>query len=102
MKGRTKIPVPQGVCPEEIVRLIGYDIRELRSADTSRILADRRRVVAKVLTWLGLTTSCVGEVLNRDHSSVSAMLKTSHLVENETERIIAQLIELGYGKETKK
>lgn len=102
MKGHWKSGLSSRIHPHtwDIIRLIGYDLSALRSSSTERKLADQRRIVAKVLTWLGMSRSSVGEVLNRNHSSVSIMLKTSYLVKDETRRIISQLTDLGYGKET--
>jgi len=100
---REKRPIrPTGVqCdPSDIARKIGFDIEQLRSPSVKRELADQRRIMAKVLAWLGMDQCSIGKALNRNHSSVNVMLKTAYLVEEETHRIITQLTELGYGKET--
>lgn len=85
--------------PEEIAHRLGFDMEQLRSLSVKRELADQRRIMAKVLTWLGMNQSSIGKALNRNHSFVNVMLKTAYLVEEETRRIITQLTELGYDKE---
>lgn len=102
MRGKKKTPVPEGVYPEEIIKLLGYDISELRSPSVERRLADRRRVVAYVLRSLGMIERHIGDVLNRKRISVVAMLRTSHLVEKEIARSMELIEKLGYGKKEEK
>lgn len=99
MRGPKKTPVPEGVHPEEIIKLLGYDISELRSPSVERRLADQRRVVASVLRHLGMTEWHIGDVLNRKRVSVNAMLRTSYLVDKEIAKAIELIEKLGYGKE---
>ena len=101
MRGKKKTPVPEGVHPEEIIRLLGYDISELRSPSVERRLADQRRVVAYVLRSLGMIERHIGDALNRKRISVVAMLRTSYLVGNETAKAMELIEKLGYGKEEK-
>lgn len=102
MKGRTKIPVPEGIYPEEIVKLLGYDISELRSPSTERRLADQRRVVACALREFGMMEWHIGDVLNRKRVSVTAMLRTSYLVEDEARKAMELIKNSNYGKKEEK
>lgn len=100
MRGPKKTPVPEGVHPEEIIKLLGYNISELRSPSVERRLADQRRVVAYVLRQFGLLEWHIGEVLNRKRVSVTAMLRTAYLVENEIKKAMKLIGNSDYGKET--
>lgn len=100
MKKRTKTPVPKGIHPEEIVRIIGYDMKKLRSERRTADLSDQRRVVAVLLKRLGMVEWHIAEVLNRKRPSVNAMLHTSYLVENEIKKAMKLIEDSDYGKET--
>ena len=69
--------------PRRVVQALGFDIAELRSRNVSRILSDRRRIVATLLTDEGMTQTDIGRFMERRASAVSAMLSTSYLVEKE-------------------
>ena len=100
MKEINRTPIPEGVHPEEIIRLIGYNLTDLRSASAKRRLADQRRVAAYVLRQFGLLEWHIGEVLNRKRVSVTAMLRTAYLVENEIKKAMKLIGNSDYGKET--
>lgn len=84
---------------EQIVAALGYDMEALRSACRSSVLSDQRRVVASVLKERGWTRLQTGDLLNRNHSSVTIMIRTSYLVEDEIAAANELLSKLDYGKE---
>lgn len=100
MKKSKKTPVPD-IHPEEIVRILGYDMEGLRSKKRTADLSDQRRVVAVLFKRLGMVEWHIGDVLDRHPSSIAAMFRTSYLVEREIQRAVEQLKNSGYGKETK-
>ena len=87
--------------PQQIAGTLGFDIDGLRSQDRSVLLVDRRRIVASVMKAYGYTQKQTGEFLNRDHSTVAILLKSSYLVEREIKEALQCLKRLGYGKEKK-
>lgn len=87
------------VNPAEIAQTIGMDLEELRSGNLCRTIVDKRRIMAVVLTHLGWTREETGKALNRSHSNINFLLRTSYLVEEES-RDAVELIKLNYGKET--
>ena len=94
--GRMK---PVDPCAEHIASVLGYNLEELRSPDHSWRLSDQRKIMARVLSHLGWSRRRVGFFLNRDHSSVTAMLRTSYYIDKEAEAAIQTINQLGYGKE---
>lgn len=87
--------------PQQIAGALGFGIDGLRSQDRSVSLVDRRRIVASVMKAYGYTQKQTGEFLNRDHSTVAILLKSSYLVEREIKEALQYLKRLGYGKEKK-
>ena len=88
-----------GIDPAEIARAIGMDMEELRSDNLCRTIVDKRRIMSVVLTHFGWTREETGKALNRSHSNINFLLRTSYLVEDESAEAI-KLIRLNYGKET--
>lgn len=87
--------------PQQIAVALGFGIDGLKSQDRSVSLVDRRRIVASVMKAYGYTQIQTGEFLNRDHSTVAILLKSSYLVEREIKEALQYLKGLGYGKEKK-
>ena len=85
--------------PQQIAGTLGFDIDGLRSQERSVLLVDRRRIMASVMKAYGYTQIQTGEFLNRDHSTVAILLKSSYLVEREINEALHLLNKLGYGKE---
>lgn len=85
--------------PRQMAVTLGFDIDKLRSTDRSVLLVDRRRIMASVMKAYGYTQMQTGEFLNRDHSTVTVLLKSSYLVEPEIHEALTLLDKLGYGKE---
>lgn len=77
-----RIPFDIGLA-HRLVDALGYDLGLLRSEGRTRILADRRRIVAALLHRKRYSTPDIGRFLHREPSSVNAMLRTSHLVERQ-------------------
>ena len=69
--------------PEEIVRTLGYNLEELRSPSRFRQVVDQRRVVAAILGRLGYTHLSIGELLNRNHVTITNLINSSYLVKGE-------------------
>lgn len=86
---------------EGIIARLGYDLAVLRSSARKRELVDQRRVVANVLTRLGMGRTDIGKVLNRDHSTVIQLLGTSYLSQKEIDDALTELERMDYGKEKK-
>lgn len=74
---------PFGPSPEEIVRILGYNLEELRSPSRFRQVVDQRRVVATLLNRLGHTYKAIGEFLNRNGTTTLSLVRSSYLVEGE-------------------
>lgn len=81
---------------EQAVERIGFSVEKLGCKCRSRELAYDRKVAACVLYDLGFTQKEIGSLMNRQHSSVFAMISTSHLVE---ERIVEAKKKLYHVKE---
>lgn len=81
---------------EQAVERIGFSVEKLGCKCRSRELAYDRKVAACVLYDLGFTQEEIGRMMNRHHSSVYAMISTSHLVE---ERIVEAKKKLYHVKE---
>lgn len=85
-------PVTPSATPEEIVRLLEYDIKELQSPYRFRQLVDQRRVVAYVMHRMGYTFLSIGEFLNRDRATISNLIHSSYLTTNEIKNAL-QILE---------
>lgn len=88
------------ITPEQIAEALGLDISMLRKNDRSVALVDQRRIMASVMKAYGYTQSQTGKFLDRDHSTVAILLKSSYLVQAEIRDALYLLNKLGYGKET--
>ena len=64
---------------------MGYSVELLRSSRRTRELADMRKVVANVLVGEGYHPADIARMMNRNRTSVLAMLRSSWMVEREIE-----------------
>lgn len=76
---------------DKLTEQLNLDIESLRSSSRAIALTDRRRVVASVMKQCGYTHHQIGAFLNRDHSTISVLLKTSYLVQKEIKQAMHQL-----------
>ena len=76
---------------DKLTELLNLDTESLRSSSRAIALTDQRRVVASVMKQCGYTHHQIGAFLNRDHSTVSILLKTSYLAQKEIEQAMQQL-----------
>lgn len=88
--------------PKRMALTLGFDINELRSQNRSVLLVDQRRIMASVMKAYGYTQIQTGRFLNRDHSTVAVLLKTSYLVESEINEALHILNKLDLREEKTK
>ena len=62
---------------------MGYSVELLRSPRRTQELADMRKVVANVLVGEGYHPAEVAKMMNRNRTSVLAMLRSAWMVERE-------------------
>ena len=74
-----------------IVEQMGYSVELLRSPRRTQELADMRKVVANVLVGEGYHPADVAKMMNRNRTSVLAMLRSAWMVEREIERAKGRL-----------
>ena len=68
---------------QALIDVLGYDLTALRGSVKTRELANQRRIIAYILNKNGMSSYEIGFLLNKNQSSVSAMINTSYLVEHE-------------------
>ena len=68
---------------ESRVMKMGYSVALLRSPRRTQELADMRKVVANVLVGEGCHPADVAKMMNRNRTSVLAMLRSAWMVERE-------------------
>ena len=66
-----------------IVERMGYSVELLRSPRRTQELADMRKVVANVLVGEGYHPVDIARMMNRNRTSVLAMLRSAWMVERE-------------------
>ena len=70
---------------------MGYSVELLRSSRRTRELADMRKVVANVLVGEGYHPADIARMMNRNRTSVLAMLRSSWMVGREIEEAKGRL-----------
>lgn len=75
----------------KLTELLNLDTESLRSSSRTIALTDQRRIVASVMKRCGYTHHQIGTFLNRNHSTITILLKTSYLVQKEIEQAMQQL-----------
>ena len=74
-----------------IVEQMGYSVELLRSPRRTQELADMRKVVANVLVGEGYHPADIARMMNRNRTSVLAMLRSSWMVGREIEEAKGRL-----------
>lgn len=77
-----------------VTAYIGCSLSELRSTNRRRELSDKRCLFALLMQRKGYSLYRIGKLINRNYSTVSALLGKKHLVENELNRTIKVLTSL--------
>ena len=83
-KPKDEVPAPSLLL--QMTELLGYDALELRSPSKLRRISDKRKVVALLMRYEGMSYQEIADQVNRKRNDVIAMIRNSFPVKDEFQR----------------